>query len=297
VAGSTSPTSFVVAWQAEKYGCFVGSDAWAPVRQRFERELERERPGVQLEELRRRYSELRQVGAHLLPWTDASTSACCALRLDRDEPALFALVQTSRGVVPVVGSEDQIDARLGGARAAAAIYRPATDEELAPPQRPPSDVRVTPAAQRAHARISERRARAPEALGRLSLGEVIWVANALRAGRDTVLAFDVAKLALQRERSPSTLNLMGGVLRELGLLDESAAVFRESIDACPSAGANPYARVGVAATYRRQGRWDDAYDEVKRALRHYPTERHISELYDALQRDRSGRAAPRREAV
>jgi tetratricopeptide (TPR) repeat protein len=64
--------------------------------------------------------------------------------------------------------------------------------------------------------------------------------------------------------------------------------YRDSIELRSSAQHNPYAFVGLAATLRRLGRYDEAHDMVKKANRHYPDDKYVVKTLSAILADIRG---------
>jgi len=75
------------------------------------------------------------------------------------------------------------------------------------------------------------------------------------------------------------------VLRDQDAPRRSVEIFRESIALCESAERNPYGYIGLAASLRRTGGQEEAWDQIKLPLKHYPDNIHALRVKSALGRD------------
>ncbi|WP_027007813.1 hypothetical protein [Conexibacter woesei] len=119
----------------------------------------------------------------------------------------------------------------------------------------------------------------------LSVAELIWLGYEAGYAKLGSAFTIIAKAALARERSASTLNLCGSAHRREWHTEASEACYRDSIALVPSALQNPYGWIGLGATLRRRWEHDDAYDCVKRVLKYYPNNKYALKLKGALMRE------------
>lgn len=87
------------------------------------------------------------------------------------------------------------------------------------------------------------------------------------------------------------MNVRGGAFRDIGAFDASKTSFERSLVHQLSARYNPMAYVGLAATLRRTGQWDEAYTAIKKARRWYPDDPYVLRVLAALDRDRDPESA------
>lgn len=281
--------AFVVSWDAGRRSVFVVTDDWATARSYFEQKAEELFPDFEPGATARRYGELSRVGGRVDTRGTAGLAITRAHRADDTAGAeVFIEMRVRNHSVPVVGSRRGVDRAIAraGDRVSVRTFEPFVDE--ARTDRFPSEMTPTLPAQLALERLLRERVAVQEGIRGLARGEILWMGTEARRREAPALALRVADHLLRHETTVAAVNLKGGAQRHLGMLTASAATFRTSIDGCSSAAANPMARVGIAATLRRMDQLDEAYDHVKLARRHFPDNKYVLELLDALGRDRAG---------
>lgn len=295
-AQSGTSSAFVVAWRDDGRSEFSWDDDVRPARDLFERTVQRLAPGQNLMELRRSYGTVREPGGAL--WSAAErlpVSFFHAYHLETlHEPTLFACARVGPRTLPLLGPRASVDALLANRAPVASVDRYGL--AVAPPSGTPAKIRsrakATRRAQSALVALTAEAASAREALAGLTTPELLWIGSAARQQGDALLGYDVALHAAHVDRNPDTLNLQAAVLRDLGFYDRSVDTFRESLRMCASAEFNPHAHIGLAASLRRTGDIDEAYDHAKRARRWYPDDKYVNHVLDALRRTTSDDPAP-----
>jgi len=203
-------------------------------------------------------------------------------------PDLFVCVGRAPRMLAILGPAAEVDRRTAALREQRVECRryvqPSVDERNARPK-PPSELAYSVGARHALDRVKADETQIGTVLVGLPVGELIWIGEQARKEDHAWVAGEVARLALRRSRTPGTLNLLGSVLRDRGELDRSIETFTESLDLCESAKLNPYGSIGLAASLRRCGRSDEAWDVLKGPLKHYPDDEYALNVRAALVRD------------
>lgn len=280
---ATPEDAYVVCWKRGTRPRFAVEAHWASARELFERRLIESGEGA--ERYRVAYAELTEEGRGI---------SCGDLGIyhphrvgDVSDPDVFLRVRGRRGLLPVVGEKArliELTNRLDQKHITYEKFFAASSEEVEESPQPPSESKPSPQARRALKALLDRTAVA-ETLDSLTPGERIHVAEGLRDARRFVQARSIAEGLVRAKPTPGRLNLRGSVLRDLGMLDASAESYSESIALCDSPERNPFAYIGLAATLRRLRRSQEAYDLIRRPLRHYPDNRYARETQEAIYRD------------
>jgi hypothetical protein len=235
------------------------------------------------------YSELYGRGGGIPPHRRIPVGIFHAHRLEIGlAPDLFACVYIRPRVIPLLGPANAVVARLHVFRERGiecVYYTPVTAAEANAVRKPPSEAKRSVSTQHALDRVIADGSETRALLGTLSIGELIWVGEEARRANRTGVAREAADLAVARSRTPGTLNLLGGVLRDQHSYERSIEVFAESIGLRESAEWNPYGYIGLAASLRRKGRQDEAWDKLKGPQRHYPNDPYVMGVKAALERD------------
>jgi tetratricopeptide (TPR) repeat protein len=279
-----SEDAYVVCWRRGRQPRFALDSNWPTARELFECRLVEN--GESAERHRAAYGQLTEEGRGV-SYGDLGIYHAHQVGDSAPEPELFLRVWGRNGLLPVVGSKSrliQLANRLDRAEVTYEKFFPASSEEIEEAPKPPSESNPSARARRRLKALLERRGSAPSAEN-LTAGELIYVAEGLRGARRFVQARSIAERLARTKATPGRLNLKGSVLRDLGMLDASAESYRESMALCDSAERNPFAYIGLSATLRRLRRLEEAYDLVRRPLRHYPDNRYALETQDAIYRD------------
>jgi tetratricopeptide (TPR) repeat protein len=283
--------SYVACWDEAGDRRFVASDDWLQVRPIFESQAQLLVPGIQIDRLRQQYVRLLDRGGGINYRRGHPVGAFRAFQVEPDKtPDQFVCFLLRPRSLPILGPAaalDPIKAKLPDP-SSYDVFTPADLSALGPRKEPPSESRGTARARQALKTVRADPASIGPASRGLSVGELLWIGHELRKlpdHRDGQAALKIADIAVQRGLTPGVLNLLGAALRDAALYADSETAYRESIELCESAGFNPYGYVGLAATLRRLDRPDDAYDEVKKALRFYPLNHYANETRDAILRD------------
>ena len=281
-------SSYVLAWSEDGRQVFQHGDDWVAMRVELERVAQRLRPGVDLTEYASRYGELRAPGGGIRAGGPLPVSVYNAFHLDAAASAdTFVELRIGPELVPILGNAAAVNAVASQSAARVVRYVPAPKPDPDAARRIPNRMRGTPAAHLAAVRLLHENEHPVPALRGLTLGELLWVGEHVRDNERPALTLEIAETALRHEVTPDVLNLKGRALRSLGRYEESAAAFRESIASSPSAEFNPHAHIGLAATLRRLGEYDVAYDHAKMARRHFQDDKYVIKVLGALRRDMS----------
>ncbi len=280
--------SYVVCWTADRKRRFDSLDLseWSSARLRFENQVALLASGTLGS---RSYTELSERGGGIPPHRRIPVGIFRAHRLEISlAPDLFACVYLRPRVIPLLGPANAVETRLRVFRERGfkcVCYTPVTPAEANAVRKPPSEAKRSVSAQHVLDRIIADESEMRTLLGTLSVGELIWVGEEARRATRADIAREAADLAVTRIRTPGTLNLLGGALRDQHSYDRSIEVFTESIELQESAEWNPYGYIGLAASLRRKGRQDEAWDELKRPLRYYPDNEYAVRVRAALEGD------------
>lgn len=285
--GEGADSAYVVCWMSGGTQDFIWNRSWRNLRRHLDSELYRSRPWFPDEEIARLCSDLgeplggfppsekRPVGAFHVAWPST-------------EPSALVLVRARGGgkVLPMLGKRQMLKQKFAtrwhGVHTT--WFTPASSSTTTTKIRS-----IRRATVRANLLLDETRASGTGALGaarRLTLGELVFVAQTLRDEHEPELALAIADVSLELENTTEGHNLRGAALRDMGRLHEAVTAYQTSIELSSSAEFNPYAYVGLAATLRRLGDDDAAWDALKKPLHHHPDDPYARELHDAMTRSR-----------
>jgi Tetratricopeptide repeat len=297
VSASVGP--IVICWSERRERKFVWFEDWRSARDPFECKAQELAPGLDVEALAGRYGELEPRGGAIRAGGRLKVSAFHAHRVEPGHnPDLFVRLSVGVKDLAILGpahAVEQLIDRAGRSHVERFTLAGGMFDETA--SGPPSRMRPTPNARLALTRLLNERQPTAVALAALSIGELLFVISQARTERRPARAVRAADYALRREWAADVLNQKGGALRDLGRTRESIAVFEASIELCESARFNPYAYVGIAATHRRLGEYDEARLAAMRAHRHWPNNKYVLEVLDALERDERSVNPERRYAA
>lgn len=278
------PHRFVVCWISGGERRFVSSERWGELAGVFEDRLRELVPGRPVERLKR---DVAALSVDLGGIRHSSSSPVGAYRAAVPEGTrefeTFACLGPKP--VPVLGDRQTIAPFLerfqsGASRGGVELFEPG---EAGGPFEVPHEANYSERARFA-LRRSLRREFLAAAFEGLTKGELIWAGTEARRQGNPQLTVRIAELAFVRNPTSGSLNLKGQALRDLDELDASLDAYERSIELEQEAENNPYGYVGRAATLRRLGRLDEAYDDVKRVIRFYPRDDYALSTRDAILR-------------
>lgn len=296
---SASVGPIVICWSERRERRFAWFEDWRSARDPFECKAQELAPGMDVEALVCRYGELALPGGAIRAGGQLRVSAFHAYRIEpAQDPELFVRLSVGVQDLSMLGPARAVEQMIPLAgRSHVERFIPADGVFDEAASGPPSRMRPTPNARLALARLLNERRSTPAALAALSVGELLFVISQARTEGRPARAVRAADFALRREWAADVLNQKGGALRDLGRFRESIAVFEALIELCESARFNPYAYVGKAASHRRLKNYDEARLAAKLAYRHWPNNKYVLEVIDALERDRSSVTPQRRYAA
>jgi tetratricopeptide (TPR) repeat protein len=282
----------VICWSVNGKRAFAHvTTGWATGKSRYEEQSALLTRGAPMSELP--YHRLARPGGGIPPHPRNPVGFFHANRIEVDHAAdRFACVYMRPRVVPILGPAAAVEIQMERFRAAGADhvwYTPVPSTLTNASAIAPSEAKQSVGARRALDVVIADVARMDVEFGALSSGELVWIGETARADHrlapSLVIAETAAHMALARRRTPGALNLLGGVLRDQHRHAHSLEVFTESIELCESARWNPFGYIGLAATLRRLGRLDEAWDHLKRPRKYYADNQHALNVKAALARE------------
>jgi len=283
-------STFVLTWEVDGEKRFLNWPDWTTTRAHLDPAARALGFEQRLPQLLTSIGALDRIGGDIGEGLPLGISRAHVLE-GSEEPEAFYRIWT-RGFLPVVGPTALLEELVRRCQGNATTKElqvdrfTRADKPLRPsPPKPPEEAIRSQRAVDLLAPLCHGEADA-EALDALSSGELIWLAYRARERKRVLLARRLGELAWRRRRTCGALNLLGAVNRDLGFLDKSQSTYRRSLALFDfDVATNPYGFVGLAATLRRIGGQDEAYDLLKKVLRVYPQDTYARETFDAVLAD------------